>query len=99
MSKSEFSRALKVTPTAVTLIEQGKTKKIKSETAEKLERATGFSSAWVVSGQGQKKRTAIKDDIDPGQLTRILDGLKGLSASHRRKIEADIDFFLSQTDD
>lgn len=47
---AEFARAVEVTNAAVTSWLNGATKTLKAETAQKIERATGFRAGWLVDG-------------------------------------------------
>jgi transcriptional regulator with XRE-family HTH domain len=53
--QAEFARALKVTDAAVTLWLNGETKSLKATTAAKIEKQTGYSAQWIVTGEGPKR--------------------------------------------
>ena len=53
-SKRQLASMVGVTPTAVGQWERGNTKNLKNEFLFKLERATGYSAKWFVTGRGPK---------------------------------------------
>jgi phage repressor protein C with HTH and peptisase S24 domain/transcriptional regulator with XRE-family HTH domain len=55
MSPADLSRAAKVTPGAVSQWLDGTIKSLKGETAARLEAATGYRSAWILTGEGPKR--------------------------------------------
>lgn len=59
----EVARAIGRTPSAVSQLMDGTTKSLKAETAERLQVATGYRSAWLVSGRGPK---LIHENTEPG---------------------------------
>lgn len=54
LKPSELARAADVTNAAVTMWLDGTTKSLKAETANKIEIATGYRAAWIVTGKGPK---------------------------------------------
>ena len=50
MSNAEFARACEVTAAAVTSWLNGSTKNLKADTAQKMERATGYRAGWLIDG-------------------------------------------------
>lgn len=54
MSAADLARATKRTPGAVTQWLDGSTKSLKADTANMIESATGYRSAWLVTGKGSK---------------------------------------------
>lgn len=59
----EVARAIGRTPSAISQLMDGTTKSLKAETAERLQQATGYRSAWLVSGKGPK---LVSDNTAPG---------------------------------
>lgn len=55
MSAADLARATGKTPGAVTQWLDGSIKSLKADTAARLEVATGFRAAWLVTGKGVKK--------------------------------------------
>jgi SOS-response transcriptional repressor LexA len=54
LKPAELARAADVTNAAVTMWLDGSTKSLKAETANKIEMATGYRAAWIVTGKGPK---------------------------------------------
>jgi SOS-response transcriptional repressor LexA len=54
MSQAQIALQTKKSPGAVTQWLDGTTKSLKGETAEALERATGYRAAWLITGKGPK---------------------------------------------
>lgn len=61
LSPAELARATKSTNAAVTFWLNGATKSLKGEKAALIESATGYNAQWIISGQGEKKRTLWVD--------------------------------------
>lgn len=96
LSQAELSRAIGISKSAVSQIESGKTRNLKSATLVALERVSGISSQWIVTGRGEPKAGPRLSVEDSEQIERIYRDIKKLPASYREKIEQDIEFFLSQ---
>lgn len=95
--QSELAAKIGISRSAVSQIESGKTMNLKSSTLVALERLSGISGRWVITGKGDPKAGPRLSDEDSEQIERIYRDLVKLPASYRDKIERDIDFFLSQT--
>jgi hypothetical protein len=61
MGNAEFARACGVASASVTFWLSGDTKSLKAETAAKMEKVTGYRSAWIVTGLGPR-RVEDKED-------------------------------------
>lgn len=55
----QLAKATKKTSGAVTQWLTGQTKSLKAETANALEKATGYSANWLITGNGEKLLPAI----------------------------------------
>ena len=58
LKKLEFAKATKRSSGAITQWLDGSTKALKAETAQQIERVTGYSARWIVSGRGDKMASA-----------------------------------------
>jgi transcriptional regulator with XRE-family HTH domain len=96
LSKAALARALDISKSAVSQIELGTTKNLKADTLVALERVTGVSAQWIVTGRGDPKPGPRLSAVDSDQVERIYRNIKKLPPAFRAKIEKDIDFFLSQ---
>jgi len=59
MTRADLARATKRTGAAVTQWLDGDVKSLKAETAALMERATGYSSTWLVTGKGSKLASEV----------------------------------------
>jgi transcriptional regulator with XRE-family HTH domain len=59
LTPAEFSRAAKVSPSAINQLTEGKTKSLKAETAANIELATGYRAVWLAVGRGKKKIDSV----------------------------------------
>jgi transcriptional regulator with XRE-family HTH domain len=72
LSPAEFSRAAKVSQSAINQLAEGKTKSLKADTAAHIEMATGYKATWLALGKGQKKVDAAHPGTDqPSDLAVI----------------------------
>jgi transcriptional regulator with XRE-family HTH domain len=55
LSRAEFSRAAKVSQSAINQLVEGKTKSLKADTAAHIEINTGYRATWLALGKGPKK--------------------------------------------
>jgi transcriptional regulator with XRE-family HTH domain len=54
-TQAQIAAETRKSPGAVSQWLDGRIKSLKAETAEALERATGFSSTWLVTGKGPSR--------------------------------------------
>lgn len=92
LTRADLARATKRTGAAVTQWLDGDVKSLKAETAALMERATGYSSTWLVTGKGPKLSTEVA--ATPSglsdwalDLAQQLDGLKTTEARRRGYME------------
>jgi SOS-response transcriptional repressor LexA len=64
MSAADLARAAGVTPGAVTQWLDGTTKSLRAEKAARLEVATGYRAAWIVTGKGPKLVRQEESNVD-----------------------------------
>ena len=89
LSQAEMSRRLGISTAAMSMIETGQTKTLKASTLTALERVTGYSGEWLVSGRGPEKGGTSS------QVDRIYKALVALPPEHRARVESEIEFLLS----
>ncbi len=68
---ADLMRVTKLTSPAITFIINGPTKSLKTSTAAKLERAYGFSAAWLSDGVLPKKVRDFEPPINEGHWRRV----------------------------
>lgn len=67
-TQAQIAQETKKSAGAVTQWLDGTTKSLRAETAEALERATGYRANWIVTGVGPKTASAGLRNIGPAQL-------------------------------
>lgn len=70
MTPAELARKAKVTPASVTFWLDGTTKSLRAEKATMIEQATGYRSAWIVTGKGPKKVSSSVANVSPASARR-----------------------------
>jgi transcriptional regulator with XRE-family HTH domain len=95
LTQSELARAVRVSPSAINQIEKGGTKSLKAPTALAIERVTGISAEWLMSGVGDPSSGSAMPGSRDEQLRRILEKLEQLPQEHRDKVEAEVRFLAS----
>ena len=90
LKKSQIAKEMGVGASSITQIEDGTTRTLKASTLVGLQRATGISGEWVVTGVG----SPYPDD----QIDRIYKDMQKLPREYRDKIEQDIAFLLRLAD-
>lgn len=84
LSPADLARATKRTPGAVTQWLDGTTKSLKADTANMIEIATGYRSAWLVTGMGAKKNQTDFASVvngETGNVKRFGNGAPAPNAS------------------
>lgn len=91
---AEIARATKRSPAAVTQWTDGSTKSLKAETADLLEKATGYRASWIITGKGPKTLENVQDGpavrglvpliswVQAGQWTGVIENLPPCDAEH-----------------
>lgn len=93
LTQAEFGRLIGKSRSAINQIEKGDTRSLKASTAAAIEKASGFSAAWIETGRGEeRKRPGALPDGAEDQVDKIYRELLKLPPDHRNKIEAEIDF-------
>lgn len=95
LTQSQLAREVNVSPSAIHQIEKGHTKSLKAPTAIAIERRTGVSAEWLMSGRGPAMRRDRETPSKTAQVNRIMEALENLPESHRDKIESEIRFLAS----
>jgi len=96
MSQAEFAGAVGVHRSAIGQWENGFTKNLRADVALAMERISGYSASWIITGRGPQKTGAQPLDEDAEQqVERIYAELIKLPSEHRAKIEAEINFLAS----
>jgi len=84
---ADIARATRRTPAAVTQWMDGTTKSLKAETADLLEKATGYRAGWIITGKGPKTLENVQDGpvvrglvpliswVQAGQWNGVIDNL------------------------
>lgn len=92
LSKAELARRIGVRPSTITMIENGDTKALKGKTAANMERVTGISGEWIVSGRGRPKRTVSpvtsQDDDDAAEIASLVSHYRSLSREDKERAVA-----------
>lgn len=68
---ADLMRVTKLTSPAITFIINGPTKSLKTSTAAKLERAYGYSAAWLSDGTLPKKAREYDPPVNEGHWRRV----------------------------
>lgn len=93
LSQSQLARAVKVSASAINQVEKGHTKSLRATTAQAIERATGVSARWLLTGRGEP--AAKLSGSTSEQVERIARALEELPKPYRDRIEAEIAFLRS----
>lgn len=72
LTPAEFSRAAKVSQSAINQLADGKTKSLKADTAAHIEITTGYKATWLALGKGQKKVDAAHQEADHPQTNATI---------------------------
>lgn len=94
LTPAQLSRALKITPSAVSQIEKGGTQSLRAPTALAMERVTGVAADWLMDGRGNPAGNPMPGGADD-QCRRIAEMIEQLPPALRDKAEADVRFLLA----
>ena len=84
-SKAEIARGIPVTQSSLTQWLKGDIKSLKAESADGLQRVTGYQAHWLISGKGPKKTgaAALPRDWSP-QAVALAEQLDWIKDPRRR---------------
>ena len=99
LTKAELARILGVSGSAITQIEDGITRTLKASTIVGVEKATGVSGEWIVTGKGKPRmKVAETTQEDLEQIRHLQEDFQKLSPDQKLKILADAEFFVQQNE-